>query len=438
MTMENNIFYLSTEDFQEIALDLDSKIRLGLKREGGEIAALPTYISPGKDFDGKVLALDWGGTNFRAAVFEFAKGKKPVCLEQLKKPLSFAEVEGFKSEDLLKEMASLVAQLRTLDHSVTAIGYCFSYPAQSTVEGDAILLRWTKRIDIPDMVTDLTVTPPNWYLVGDRLLKYLNNYDGIKSKTQFKRIVVINDTVACLFAGLEQPGYDTYIGLIVGTGTNMAAIFKRNQIEKLSAEYEGGDSIPVNLESGNLVPTIASKHGVGSNDNYLTEVDRRLDKDEGAINPRCQLFEKAMAGGYIGPLFKHAHPDIALERKFDGEKLTNLMNYPYIYRQEYIDTARQIYVRSAKLVAASLAGLILTLVEYDRESGSYNHSINNICLAADGSLFWSVDRFGSDYNKIVSATLSELLGKFGLAHIHVFVSQLDDANLIGSGIAAMS
>ena len=32
------------------------------------------------------------------------------------------------------------------------IGYCFSYPAESVLSGDAKLLRWTKGVDIKEMV----------------------------------------------------------------------------------------------------------------------------------------------------------------------------------------------------------------------------------------------------------------------------------------------
>ncbi|MDR2682385.1 MAG: hexokinase [Dysgonamonadaceae bacterium] len=408
---------MSIEQFKEISRGLQQKIAEGLRKDGEEIACLPTYINPGSGFEGKALALDWGGTNFRAATVQFKKGEKPVILENLKLPLSYKETEGFQQEDLFNAMAGLIVQLKHLDATVTHIGYCFSYPAESTLSGDAILLRWTKEIEIPDMLNKL---------VGKPLLEYLNNYEGIK--TQFKTIKVVNDTIACLFAGLTQPGYDSYIGLIVGTGTNMAGLLHKTQIEKLNKEYNGGDLIPINLESGNLKPRYADK-------DYLTEVDQRV--DEQSKDRHRQLFEKTMSGGYIGSIFRNTFPGIAIESKFDGEKLTNLMNYPAIYKEEYVTVARQIYVRSAQLVAASLAGLTLTLTSY-QDKNTYDKSIHNICLAADGSLFWSVDQNGKDYNEWVRESLEKLLESFGLGHIHFHINKLDDANLIGSAIAALS
>jgi len=413
--MGNSIFTLSTEQLKEIGKDLQQKILVGLSKDGTEIACLPTYINPGKDFSGKVLALDWGGTNFRASIIEFAQGKKPEALDTRKRPLSCVETKGFSQEDLFAAMTETISQLKGLDGEVRHIGYCFSYPAESTIDGDAVLLRWTKEIDIAGMP---------YKMVGKPLMEYLNSH----LNTKFESVKVVNDTIACLFAGLMQPGYDSYIGLIVGTGTNMAGLINKSLIPKLAKEYNGGEYIPVNLESGNLKPKSDSGE-------YLTAVDEKVDK--GSNGPGRQLFEKAISGGYIGPVFRNAFPATEIEPKFDGEKISYIINYPAIYRDEYVLTARSIYQRSAALVAASLAGLTLVIVDY-KGKDAYDHNISNICLAADGSLFWSEDRNAEDYNALVKSHLATILDSYGLGHIHFHINRLDDANLIGSAIAALS
>jgi hexokinase len=413
--MGNNVFSLTTDQLKAIGSDLQAKINTGLGKEGTEIECLPTYINPGTDFSGKALALDWGGTNFRASIIKFEPRKKPEVVDVKKRPLSFIETKGFGQEDLYAAMSETIGQLKGLDSDVKHIGYCFSYPAESTIDGDAVLLRWTKEIDIPDM---------QYKLVGKPLLQYLNAHLGCN----FESIKVVNDTIACLFAGLDAPGYDSYIGLIVGTGTNMAGLINKSQIAKLSKDYKGGDYIPVNLESGNLKP----KSTLGA---YLTSIDEAVDKQSSI--PGGQLFEKAISGGYIGSVFRCAFPEIEIEPKFDGEKISYIINYPSLYKEEYVSAARAIYTRSAQMVAASLVGLTLVLIDY-KGKDSYNVKLSNICLAADGSLFWSVDRNGSDYNVLVKNTLDELLASYGLGHIHFHFSRLDDANLIGSAIASLS
>ena len=397
-----NIFDLTTEQLREIANSLQSKIENGLKKDGTEILDIPTFISPKEEIgDGKVLTLDWGGTNFRAAIVEFKDGK-PTIIEQKKKPLSAKELSGFKGEDLLHAMALLICELENLDESVTQIGYCFSYPAASRLNGDAILLRWSKGIDIPDMVE----TP-----VGESLVKYLNNFKNIK--TQFNNIKVINDTVACLFAGLSETGYDAYMGLIVGTGTNMAGLMPLKKIDKLNSKEEG--VIPINLESGNFKPP------------HLTIVDRLVDALSN--NRGLQLFEKAISGGYLGELFKIVFMNKKIKYDFDGADLSKLINNPADNPEDQVQVGKWIYDRSAKLVAASLAGLAQVLVAQDA-------SIKKICLAADGSLFWSKNQNNETYYKNLVAQELETLLPEGVTI--TIIDEMLDPNLIGSAISALS
>jgi len=400
--MKANIFALTTEELKDIANNLQMKIEEGLKKDGMEISDIPTHIIPETDInDGKVLTLDWGGTNFRAAIVEFKNGK-PAILEIKKKPLSAKETAGFKQDDLLREMASLIGELETLDESVSKIGYCFSYPAASKLNGDAILLRWTKGIDIPEMAGKP---------VGEPLLEYLNNYKGIH--TTFTDIKVINDTVACLFAGLSETGYDTYMGLIVGTGTNMASLMPLNKIEKLNSKETG--LIPVNLESGNFQPP------------YLTVIDGLVDAMSN--NKGSQRFEKAISGGYIGEIFKTVFLHEKIKYDFDGGDLAKLINNPEQNPEERVTVACRIYDRSAKLVAASLAGLVQVLTAQDE-------SVKKICLAADGSVFWGKDKNNETYYKeLVSIELQNLLP----AGVSVaIIDEMAEPNLVGSAIAALS
>ena len=404
--MKNNIFELTTEELKNIAGSLQKKIEEGLEKDGMEISCIPTHIVPKKNIEeGKVLVLDWGGTNFRAAIAEFKDGKATI-IETLPKdkkyPLSAKEVVGFDQNKLHETMAGWICELKKLDKDVTKIGYCFSYPAASRLNGDAILLRWTKGIDIPDMIEKP---------VGEPLMNFLNNYKGIKTK--FTDIKVINDTVACLFAGLSEAGYDSYMGLIVGTGTNMASLMRLDKISKLKKDDSG--SIPVNLESGNFYPP------------YLTVVDGLVDAMSN--NKGQQRFEKAISGGYVGEIFKTVFINEKIAYDCDGGTLAKMIRNPEANVAEHVAVAGWIYERSAKLVAASLAGLVQVLVAQDA-------SIKKICLAADGTVFWDKDKNNDLYYKeLVEKELKLLLPK----DVSVTISdKMEDPNLIGSAIAALS
>ena len=404
--MTTNIFELTTDELKKIADDLQKKIEEGLEKDGMEIKCIPTHIIPKKEInDEKVLVLDWGGTNFRAAIVEF-KGGKPTIIDTLSKekkyPLSAKETVGFDQNQLHEKMAGWISELKALDQNVTKIGYCLSYPAKCELNGDATLLMWTKGIDIKDMVGKPVREP---------LMTYLNNHKDIK--TTFTDIKVINDTVACLFAGLSEAGYDSYMGLIVGTGTNMAGLMRMDKITKLNDKATG--LIPVNLESGNFQPP------------HLTDIDGLVDATSNSKGQ--QRFEKAISGGYIGEIFKTVFSNEKIKYNFDGKDLSDMINYPEEHPENQVRVARWIYDRSAKLVAASLAGLVQVLVAQDA-------AVKKVCLAADGSVFWGKDRNEKPYYKeLVEKELQTLLPNGVSVTI---IDEVADANLVGSAIAALS
>ena len=376
----------------------------GLNKNNAEIQCIPTFILPkATDVKGKALVLDLGVTNYRVAIVDFST-EKPIIYPNngWKKDMSIMKSPGYTREELFKELADLIVEIKREEEM--PIGYCFSYPTESIPGGDARLLRWTKGVDIREMVGQF---------VGKPLLDYLNE----KNKIRFTGVKVLNDTIASLFAGLTDKSYDAYIGLIVGTGTNMATFIPSDKITKLDPECHVQGLIPVNLESGNFYPP------------FLTAVDDTVDATSDSLGK--QRFEKAVSGMYLGDILKAAFPLEEFEEKFDARKLTAIMNYPDIHKDIYVQVAHWIYNRSAQLVAASLAGLIALLK-------SYNRDIHRVCLIAEGSLFWSESRKDKNYNILVMEKLQELLRELELEDVEVHINSMDNANLIGTGIAALS
>ncbi len=400
-----DIFGLDDSQLQDIAQALAAKIEEGLAVDGGELLCLPTYITPAKEGvrNKSALVLDLGGTNYRVAVVEFDPDGKPVIHPDngWKKDLSVMKSDGFSQEELFREQADPIGSIRI--NEPMPIGYCFSFPAESLEDGDARLVHWNKGIHIDEMTGQE---------VGKPLMEYFNRTTGAR----FTGIKVINDTVASLFAGAARSGYDGYIGLIVGTGTNMAPFMPAGKVKKLDGRNIAG-TLPINLESGNFVPP------------HMTGYDAAV--DAASDTPGLQRFEKAISGYYLGEILKAVFPATEFEHKFDAQRLNDMMNYPDLYRPEYVETARAIYQRSARLVAASIAGL--TTVMHRQDS-----SIRRILLTAEGGLYWSRDRNGTDYNDIVNTTLARLLARAGLQDVSVEIIQMNNANLIGTAVAALS
>ena len=307
--MEKNIFQLNNEQLKEIARSFKAKVEEGLNTENAEIQCIPTFITPkASGINGKSLVLDLGGTNYRVAIVDFSKMPPTIHPNNgWKKDMSIMKTPGYTREELFKEMADMITGIKR--EKEMPIGYCFSYPTESIPGGDAKLLRWTKGVDIKEMIGEV---------VGKPLLDYLNE----RNKIKFTNIKVLNDTVASLFAGLTDSSYDAYIGLIVGTGTNMATFIPADKIKKLNPSHKVDGLIPVNLESGNFHPP------------FLTAVDNTVDGISG--NPGKQRFEKAVSGMYLGDILKTTFPLEEFEEKFDAQKLTSIMNYPDIYKEVYV------------------------------------------------------------------------------------------------------
>lgn len=401
--MRKNIFKLTDAQLQDIALEFREATIAGLAADNGDLLCIPTFITPRTDgIKGKALVLDLGGTNYRVAVVDF-DGETPVIHPEngWKKDLTVMKSPGFTEADLLAEQADPIGQIRLGEEM--PIGYCFSFPAESMENGDALLVHWNKGVDIKEMIGKP---------VGKTLLDYLSD----RNIGNFTGVKVINDTVASLFAGAAKPGYDSYIGLIVGTGTNMAPFMPVDRIPKLDGKGFSGQ-LPVNLESG------------GFRSPHFTEYDDIV--DQRSISKGAQRFEKAISGFYLGELLRAVFPEDDLGPGIDASTLTAMISYPAMYKEDYVEVARGIYRRSAELVGASIAGLVLLLREQ-------NPAMERVLLTAEGGLYWSEVRGGKNYHDIVTETLRRMLGAFGLSDVTVDINKMDNANLIGTGVAALS
>lgn len=397
-----NKFSLNVDQLADIANDLTNKIVTGLKKDGTEIKGLPTYIHPKKDgIKGHATVFDLGGTNFRVATVSV--GKETSIPGSAERDITEMKKKEFTKEDLFSAQANTLRQVNIPKD--TPIGYCFSYPAKSLTDGDAELIKWTKGVHIDQM---------EGQPIGKPLLDYLNKNTNL----HFTKIKVVNDTITSLFAGLLNPGFDAYIGIIVGTGTNMATFFPSDYIPKIKDMKDWSGETPVNLESGNFYPP------------HLTSFDDEV--DAASDNKGGQRFEKAVSGMYLGRVFKAAFPGEKLDENLSAVDLSRMINNPSQFKEEYVEVAYQIYERSARLVAASLSGLVQNL-------HAANPKIKKVQVLAEGSLFWSKVKTGrASYAAIVDSAIQEVLQKLNLSHIEVKIAQMENANLIGAAMAVLS
>jgi len=389
--------HLSTDQLCDIALAMAEWIGQGLANQADTTRCLPTFVClDGADPSGLAYALDLGGSNLRAAVVRIGgTGRIRLVRGPVGRTMPWQRGKPFAREHFLSTQTELIAQIAL--PQPLPLGYCFSYPALSTPDRDAILTRWTKEIDVPDMVGQKVGR-----LLSDRLAAR-----GITSG----RVTVVNDTVAALMAGIHGSGADIHIGQVVGTGANMAALMPAARIAAATAAGMKG-LVPVNLESGNFHPP------------HLAPMDQALDAD--SSEPGRQRLEKAVSGAYLGKLLALCHPQAPIDTAAGALVLMDAMGQG---QTGMARSAWRLYRRSALLTAAALAGLIVWL--------TLPASHATVRIAAEGALMWSRPPGKPAYARLVGRSLKQVLGHLGRPAVRARFCRRPEANLRGSALAAL-
>lgn len=394
--MESNPAFQSLKLSRAVLVELtrifSAEIARGLAADGEQIKALRTFLRPPEAPTRphqQVAVIDVGGTNCRAALLRQGPAGLEIVAGPLARALPFRAEVPLPAEAFFELQAELLAQLGP--EPGAPLGYCFSYPAEIQPALDAKLLRWTKGIDVPGVVGTL---------VGTRLRGALARL-GVSPGG----LVVLNDTVACLMgAALDRAAPHLAIGLIAGTGTNMAGFFEASRAPKLAGT---AGAMALNLESGNLsLPP-----------NVQTPADEAIDR---ADSPGSQRFEKAVSGHYLPYVFAELASVLqASLPAFDPARGSGALAAlaedpaaPGLARA----LARAVFERSADLIAAGLAAILDHYPE------------GRVTIAAEGSLFWRTPGYAAR----VSASLGALVGRDRFD-----VVQREHINLLGAARAAL-
>ena len=420
--LKDNGFVLAAEfDRSRLLNDFIAEMEKGLAGEKSSLMMIPAYVGvEGKIPEGsKAIVLDAGGTNFRGGIVTIP----PAISEKQNQPMP--GTKGAVDEATFYN--AFASEIKRLDGKATVekVGWCFSYPAEATKELDAKLVRWTKGIDCPAIVGQY---------VGAELLK----------RTGGKGIAVVNDTVATLLAAKATEGnktYSSYIGFILGTGTNTAYVEKNRNITKLSGLDPEGSMI-INAESGAF-----DKLEVSAFDQAA---------DVKTSNPGFQRLEKMIAGAYLGGVGLEIYKAAAKAGFFSkaaADRIAGLGsletmdfdNFCAGFRKEGRDnvldaifadeadakTARRlglpVFERAAVLTAVQLAAFVL-------KSGEGASADAPVAINADGSTYYKTRAI--PFAQTVARELDEMLVKRRNVHYEI-TPQVDDAPMVGAGIAAM-
>ena len=397
-----------------------AEMEAGLKGEESSLLMIPAYLGvEGRLPAGLTAAvLDAGGTNFRGGLVTIP----PAVAERRNQPMPGTAGEVSEA-DFYAAFAEELKRL-TPQATIPVAGWCFSYPAEATAELDAKLLRWTKGIECPAVV-------------GQQVGRELARRAGVKG------VAVVNDTVATLLAAKACEGerlYSSYIGFILGTGTNTAYVERNRNVRKL-AGLDASGSMIINAEVGAF-----DKLAVSAFDAAM---------DAKTLAPGTQRLEKMMAGAYLGPIafeilkaaakagFFSAAAATALARLATVETVdlddfcsagapaaTNPLAAAFAAAEDARIARRltlPVYERAAVLAAVQLAAFAI-------KSGEGATSEAPIAVNIDGSTYYRTRSIS--FAATVKKELDAMLVKQRNIHYEI-VPQVADAPMVGAGIAAM-
>lgn len=390
----------------------------GLAGKESSLLMLPTYIEADGEVKANepVVAIDAGGTNFRAAKVYFDDNLKLVTENIKKAKMPGVEKELTKTE-FFNTFASYLADYKNTSDK---LGFCFSYAAEIFPNKDGKLIEWSKEVKAPDVVGEM---------IGEGLLNAM--------QTPEKQLVLMNDTVSTLLAGKAARAvkeYDTYIGFILGTGTNTSYIEANKNITKTDGLNMEGSQI-INIESGAF--TLAPR----------TNIDIAFDNT--TKNPGRYAFEKMFSGGYFGGLctvaLKKAAKDgiFAQPEVFENmQELTSEEVNNYVHG---IESARNVLPgvftndsdkmlaaeiidglinRAAKLVAANLAAVIL-------KTGKGKNHNKPVLMTIEGTTFYKLHNFRPMFEEYLQDFLS------GNNQRYYEIVEVENSSLLGAAIAAI-
>ncbi|CAI5774554.1 hexokinase HKDC1 isoform X1 [Podarcis lilfordi] len=287
-----SLFKITKENLIGVKNRMRAELEYGLKKETHPTATvkmLPTFVygTPDGTENGKFLALDLGGTNFRVLLVKIRSGRSKSVRMYNKIFAIPLEIMQGTGEELFDHIVQCIAdflEYMGIKGARLPLGFTFSFPCRQACIDKGTLVGWTKGFKATDCE-------------GEDVVDMLR--EAIKRRNEFDLdiVAVVNDTVGTMMTcGYEDPNCE--IGLIAGTGSNVCYMEDMRNIEIVEGD-EG--KMCINTEWG----------GFGDNgciDNLRTKYDKEV--DEGSLNPGEQRYEKMTSGMYLGEIVRQILIDL--------------------------------------------------------------------------------------------------------------------------------
>jgi hexokinase len=426
--------FLNKNEMDPADIEMENTCRLflqemekGLAAEQSSLAMLPTYIEIERriPLDKPVIVMDAGGTNFRVATVSFdQEGNSKI--ENFKLFSMPGVKQQVSKDEFFKTMAGYLDEV--VDKSAN-IGFCFSYPIEIFPNKDGRVLFFSKEIKADEVA-------------GNMIGQNLNAAISSSGNADKKNIILLNDTVATLLAGradVKGMSYETYIGFILGTGTNCSYIEANKKITK-TKDLDPAKSQIVNVESGGFGKAPQGK------------IDK--DFDQSSNCPGMYTVEKMISGAYLGQMclwtVRKAAEDGLLSndtarnlnqiKEITTKDVNDFMSYPQggsgplssaLKTASPEDLATAYYLidrlieRAAKLTAINLSAAAI-------KSDKGHNPSRPVCIVAEGTTFYHLKSLKQRVEYYLKDYLVNQKGVF------YEIINVENATLIGAAIAGLT
>ncbi|TWW67263.1 putative hexokinase HKDC1 [Takifugu flavidus] len=334
-------FKLTHEQLMLVKSRMRAGLEAGLRNKGpSAVKMLPSFVyrTPDGTERGKYLALDLGGTNFRALLVNFKRGlhqNTRVNHKIYTIPLEIMQGTGEELFDHIAQCVSDFLDYMGMKNAHLPAGFTFSFPCEQTALDTGTLVSWTKGYKATDCE-------------GHDVVEMLK--EAIKRRNEFDLdiVAVVNDTVGTMMScAYEDPQCE--IGLIAGTGTNVCYMEEVKNIEKTKNFTENKErdeenkvkddkneddsrdeeitKMCINTEWGGLGDD-------GSLEDIITPYDAEVNRM--SVNPGKQSFEKLTSGMYLGEIVRQVLLDLTSGGLLFRGRVTETLKTTGIFETKYL------------------------------------------------------------------------------------------------------
>lgn len=308
---------ITHQQLEVICTLLEGEFKRGLHRETNPVANVKMYPTHIRDQqcttlghfaepeEGKFLALDLGGTNFRVILVEVDGSQFHMDNETYSLSQELMHGPGVQLFDYIADCLHKFVEKRNLSNHRLPLGFTFSFPCQQDSLAHARLVNWTKGFKCSGVE-------------GRDVVELLREAIERRSDLEIEVMAVVNDTTGTLIACAYQ-NRECRVGLIVGTGTNACYMEQVDNVHCMHPETGDNQSATAyddiwrpHKQQSTVVNTEWGAFGDnGILDFVRTNWDHEIDIN--SVNTGRQKFEKMISGLYIGELCRRVMVDMALE-----------------------------------------------------------------------------------------------------------------------------